>query len=204
MEPMTAQARRTGMMNQRRIRGLATAGLLCAAVAGCGTAAATTTPAGAGAPPAAPTVGCASVNRATSVTVQRHLLVAAPVNGRLGTVTQRHAKLVRALFGDFCAAVNHPEIRLPVHYCPADFGTSFTGTFYDGQQVLATFAYDVGGCPWLSVTAAGKTKATRLLGTAAAAAPHLKADLAAVLGVPVSQVYGSPGSPTTGSVQPGM
>jgi len=40
----------------------------------------------------------------------------------------------------------------------------------------------------VSLTAAGKTRATILLGQAAAAAPHLKADLAAVLGVPEPQV----------------
>jgi len=201
MEPMTTRARRTGMVNQRRIRGLATAGLICAASAACGTAAATTTPAGA--QPTAPTVGCASVHQATRVTVQRHLLLAAPVNGGLRTVTQRNAVKVRALFGDFCAAVGHPD-RQPAHYCPADFGISYTGTFYDGQRVLATFLYDAGGCSSIRVTAAGKARGTYLGGAAAAAAPHLNAHLAAVLGIPVSQLYVLPGSQPTGSARPGM
>jgi len=194
MEPMTARARRTGMVNQRRIPGLVIAGLLCAALAGCGTAVAATAPAqGAGDPLAkatAPQVGCASVNQATTVTVTRHMLFAEPgSNAGTRTVTQRKAALVRALFGDFCAVVSHPEPRQPLHACPADFGLSYTGTFYDRQRVLATFAYDVTGCPQVTVTAAGKSRGTLLLGTAAAAAPHLKADLAAVLGVPQSQVY---------------
>ncbi len=188
MEPMTARARRTGMIKQRRIRALATGALLCAVLAGCGAAAAATAPAqGAGDPPAkamAPEVGCAGINQAASVTVQRHM-----INEVSRTFTQRKATLVRALFSDLCAVVSHPEIRQPMHACPIDFGLSYTGTFYDGQRVLATFVYDVTGCPRVSLTAAGKTRATLLLGTAAAAAPHLKADLAAVLGVPESQVY---------------
>ena len=196
MEPMASPARPMMMTNsswtitnRNRIRGLAAAGLLCAALAGCGTAAA----ASAGDPlsTTAPPVGCASADQATTVTVTRHTLVAEPANARLRTVTQRNARLVRALFGDFCAALAHPEIRQPAYMCPADFGISYTGTFYDGRRVLATFVYAVSGCPRISVTAAGKTRGTLLLGTAAAAAPHLKADMAAVLGEPESQVYAS-------------
>jgi hypothetical protein len=203
MERMTARARRTGMMNQRRIRGLATAGLMCAALAGCGTAMATTTPSGAGARTVAPEVGCHSVNQATSVTVLRLLLVSEPINSRTRMVKQRNARLVRALFGDFCAAVSHPPIRQPIPFCPIDLGTSYTGTFYDGQRVLATFLYHVSGCPRVSITAAGKTKSVLLLGSAAAAAPHLKADMAAVLGVSVKQVYGAE-TQTIAPVRQGM
>jgi hypothetical protein len=200
MEPAASPARPMVMTkssrmitHRSRIRGLAAAGLLCAALAGCGTAAAA--PAhGAGDPlstAAAPSVGCASADQATTVTVTRHTLTAEPLNTHAGTVTQRNARLVRALFGDFCAAIAHAEIRQPAYMCPADFGTSYTGTFYDGRRVLATFVYAVSGCPRISVTAAGRTRGTLLLGTAAAAAPHLKADMAAVLGEPESQVYGS-------------
>jgi hypothetical protein len=188
--------------NRSRIRGLAAAGLLCAALAGCGTAAAASGQ-GAGDPlsTAAPPVGCASVDQATTVTVTRHMLVAEPVNAHARTVTQRKARLVRALFGDFCAAIAHAEVRQPAYMCPADFGISYTGTFYDGRRVLATFVYAVSGCPRITVTAAGKTRGTLLLGTAAAAAPHLKADMAAVLGEPESQVYGA-SSQTQLSVPP--
>jgi hypothetical protein len=191
MERITARARRTGMMNQRRMRGLAAAGLMCVALAGCGTAMATTAPPEAGAQTAAPEVGCASVNQATSVTVVRVLLVAEPLNSHARVVKQRNARLVRALFGDFCAAVRHPQSGPSIHFCPIDLGTSYTGTFYDGHRVLATFLYHVSGCPRVSITAAGKTKSALVLGSAAAAAPHLRADMAAVLGESVQQVYGS-------------
>jgi hypothetical protein len=196
MERMTSWARPRGRTSQHRIRGLAAAGLLCAALAGCGTAVASTTPAAA--PPApgagrapqatAPVAGCAGVNQATSVTIVRHLLVKEPVTGGTRTYTQRHARLVRALFGDFCAALAHAVSLHPAIACPIDFGTSYTGTFYARDRVLATFVYGATGCQRIALTAAGRTRATLLIGAAAAAAPHLKADLAAVLGVPESQV----------------
>ena len=189
-------------MNQSRIRGLATAGLLCAGLAGCGTVAATTPPAtippagqGGATATAAPEVGCASVSQATTVSIQRHTVAAEPVSAGARAVTQHDVTLVRALFGDLCAAVTHADNpALPIS-CPADFGNSYTGTFYDGQRLLAAFLYSVGGCPRVTVTAAGKTQGTTLIGRAAAAAPHLKADLAAVLGLPESQVFG-PGTQT--------
>ena len=213
MEPVTPWMRPRAMSNQSWIRGLGAAGLLCAGLlctglAGCGTAVASsssatstspaTTPHASGAGGAAlataatPQAGCASVNQATSVTVTRHLLVREPVNGGARTYTQRHATKVRALFGDFCAALAHADIPQPPIDCPADFGTSYTGTFYDGQRTLATFIYSVSGCPRLQLTASGRTRGTFLIGKAAAAAPHLKADMAAVLGLSESQVYGAP------------
>lgn len=184
MQPMTSRARPGGMINRRRIRGLAAAVLLCAALAGCGTAAAAASPPAA----AAPEAGCASVNQATSATVTRHLMVTEPVNGGARTYTQHNAKKVRALFGDFCAALVHAGTPQPGFACAARSGNSYTGTFYDGKRALATFSYSLRGCPRLSLTAAGKTRVTFVIGKAAAAAPHLKSDLAAVLGVPVSQV----------------
>jgi hypothetical protein len=213
MEPVTSWMRLIAMSNQSWIRGLGVAGLLCAGLlctglAGCGTAVASspsatstpsaTTPHASGAGGAAlataatPQVGCASVNQTTSVAVTRHLLVREPVNGGTRTYSQHNATQVRALFGDFCEALAHADIPQPPIDCPADFGTSYTGTFYDGQRTLATFLYSVSGCPRLQLTASGKTRATLLIGKAAAAAPHLKADMAAVLGLPESQVYGTP------------
>ncbi|MGH3255930.1 MAG: hypothetical protein ACRDOU_11180 [Streptosporangiaceae bacterium] len=199
-------------MNQSRIRGLRTAGLLCAGLlcaglAGCGTTVASSPPtnttqaatapaSGAGgaalATAATPQAGCASVNQATSVIVTRHLLVKEPVNSGTRTYTQRHATKVRALFGDFCAAVAHADVPQGPINCPADFGVSYTGTFYDGPRTLATFVYNVGGCTRLQLTASGRTRGTLLIGRAAAAAPHLKADMAAVLGLSETQVYGAP------------
>jgi hypothetical protein len=208
MERIRSCARPTGMTKQSRIRGLTAAGLLCLALAGCGTVAATSPPtstppattppalgAGSGttlATAATRETGCASVNQATSVTVTRSSLLAEPANGSTRTVTQRRATVVRALFGDFCAAIAHADIPQPVMRCPADFGISYFGKFYDRQRILATFSYSPSGCPRLSLTVSGKTRGTLLIGKAAAAAPHLKADLAAVLGVPQWQVSGPP------------
>lgn len=198
MERMKSCARPMGMTKQSQIRGLTAAGLLCMALAGCGTAAATTTPAGAqnGAPEATPTtapeVGCASVNEATKVTIIRQLLVAEPLDGGGRTLTQRNTTLVRALFRDFCAAVSHPYHSRGPMFCPIDVGISYTGTFYDGKRVLATFVYGASGCQRIAVTAAGHTRSTFLLGRAASAAPHLKADFAAVLGQSELHVYPEP------------
>ena len=195
MQPMTSRARPRGMINRRGSRGLVAAGLLCAALAGGGAAAAATTPSGSGAggtplaAGAAQETGCASVNQATSAVVTRYLVVPVPVNGGTRTYTQRHATLVRALFGSFCAALAHGGTPQPAALCAARRGgSSFSGTFYGGRRILATFTYSVRTCPLLVLTASGTTRGTLVIGKAAAAAPHLKADLAAVLGVPQSQV----------------
>jgi hypothetical protein len=112
-----------------------------------------------------------------------------PVSGGTRTYTQRHATLVRALFASFCAALAHGGRPQPAALCAArKGGSSFSGTFYGGRRILATFTYSERTCPLLVLTAAGKTRAAVVIGKVAAAAPHLKADLAAVLGVPVSQV----------------
>jgi hypothetical protein len=222
MEPVTSWVRPRAMSNQSRIRGpgaagLLCAGLLCAGLAGCGTAVTsspsatippTTTSSASGAGGAAqataatPQAGCASVSQATSVVVTRHLLVREPVNGGARTYTQRHATKVRALFGDFCATLAHAVVPQGLMNCPVDFGTSYTGTFYDGRRTLATFVYSVGGCSQLELTASGHARSTLLIGSTAA--PHLKADMAAVLGLSESQVYGAPGSQTLGPGKQGM
>jgi len=178
------------MISHRRIRGLAAAGLLCAALAGWGAAAeaATSLPAPGGAALAtAHAVGCARVNQATSATVTRYVTTE-PVNGGKRTYTQRHAAKVRALFRDFCAALAHAGRPEPGLQCAFEFGNSYRGTFYDGKRILATFSYSLRGCPRLALTAAGQTRVAIVIGRVAAAAPHLKAHLAAVLGVPVSQI----------------
>ena len=225
MEPVTSWMRLIAMSNQNWIRGLGApglmcVGLLCTGLAGCGTTVASSPAAtssssamaphasGAGGTALATTattqVGCASVGQATSVSVTRHLLVREPVNGGTRTYSQHNATKARALFGDFCAALAHADVPQAPIDCPADFGSSYTGTFYDGQRVLATFVYSPAGCQRVSVTAAGKTRGTLLIGKAAAAAPHLKADMAAVLGLPESQVYGSPGSQTLAPGKQGL
>jgi len=134
--------------------------------------------------PAAAATGCASVNQATSVTVHRILHLVEPTRASALAKTQHNVTLVRALFGQFCAALSHPSSAKGVVRCPADFGISYLGTFYDGGRPLARFSYGAGGCQTVSLTAAGKTKATMMFGSAAAAAPKLRSDMAAVLGVP--------------------
>lgn len=200
MERAAPEVRPTGMMYQRHVRGLVTAGTLCAALAGCGSVVASTNPGGlaTAVPASAPQVGCASVNQATVVTVRRAMRLVEPVNGGRLTVTQRQPALVRAFFGELCNAVAHPDAPTTLVNCPADFGTDYTGTFYDGDRVLAAFTYAASGCQRVTVSAAGKTKGTMVYGRAAAAAPHLEADLAAVMGLPPSGV-----AYPTGSVNPG-
>ena len=51
----------------------------------------------------------------------------------------------------------------------------------------------------MSLTAAGKTKATMMFGSAAAAAPKLRSDMAAVLGVPSLAIA----QPVTGTSKSG-
>src|SRR5215472_18043484 len=130
MQRMTSWARLRDMISHRRIRGLAAAGLLCAALAGWGAAAeaATSLPAPGGAALAtAHAVGCASVNQATSATVTRYVTTE-PVNGGKRTYTQRHAAKVRALFRDFCAALAHAGRPEPGLQCAFEFGNSYRGT----------------------------------------------------------------------------
>ena len=181
------------MTDPRPLRGLAGilgvlgTGVLCAALSGCGPVVASS---GAAAAHAAtttaaspvPQTGCAGVNQATAVSIRREMHLMAPVGTNpISSTIYRHAAQVRALFGQLCAAVTHPAPTQLMH-CPADVGTSYVGTFYDGSRVLATFIYATSGCERVSVTAAGKTLATMVYGRAAAAAPHLAADLDAIVG----------------------
>jgi hypothetical protein len=215
MERMVRGRRQSGMMSPRQVRGTVCAVLLCSALAGCGSVVASA-PAGAGgtssaaatstasasssassAPAAAAApAGCAGVNQATSVTVHRVIHLVEPTRAGALTKTQHDAALVRALFGQFCAAVSHPATKSAVVHCPADFGISYTGTFYDGSQPLAKFIYGASGCQSVSLTAGGKTRTTIVVGPASAAAPKLRADMAAVLGVPtlaLAQPQAGPG-----------
>ena len=95
---------------------------------------------------------------------------------RMGTLimTQHNTALVRALFGQFCSAVGHAATAKGTVHCPADFGISYAGTFYDGSRTLAKFVYGASGCQTVSITTDGKTQSTMVFGTAAAAAPKLR------------------------------
>ena len=117
--------------------------------------------------------------------------------GALST-TQHNTALVRALFGQFCDAVGHAATATGVVHCPADFGISYSGTFYDGSRALAKFVYGASGCQTVSITAGGKTQFVLAFGPASAAAPKLRADMAAVLGVPTSML-----APPQSQVNPG-
>jgi hypothetical protein len=199
MERITRRVRQTGMMSHRGIGGIVGAGLLCAAVAGCASVAATATSSGqtassgqgagqAASAPAAPAVGCAAVNQATVVTVRRSTSIVASGHPAIAATTQRNPALVRALFSDLCTLIAHPNTSSRHVECPADFGQSYIGTFYDGNRELATFTYGASGCQTVRLTVAGKTKFLLIMGATVTAAPHLEADMAAVLGVPKSKL----------------
>ena len=197
MERMARRVRPSRMMDQRPLRGrtgflgilgILGAGLLFAAVSGCGSVVASGSAAAAGATATvatvAPQVGCASVNQATAVSIRHLLHLMVPVDAKpQASTTYRQAAQVRALFGQLCAAVTHPSPNRVMH-CPADIGTEYLGTFYDGSRVLATFSYAASGCERVSVSAAGKTLSTLVYGRAAAAAPHLATDLDVIVGAP--------------------
>jgi hypothetical protein len=223
MERTGRRGRQIRMTNQRLLRarpgisGLLGAALLgtalAATLAGCASAtsapAATTTATAAAA--AAPQVGCASVNQATAVSIQQTMRGVDPTTPRTVATVYRQSPQVRALFGQLCAAVTHPAAATLMH-CPLDIGTTYYGTFYDGSRSLATFSYAASGCERVSVTAAGKTMDTMVAGQAAAAAPHLPADLDALVGTKpgVTQPQGagssaaaSPGTVSPGTVNPG-
>jgi hypothetical protein len=141
------------------------------------------------------------VSQATSVTVHRVLRLVEPTKQGALARTQRDATLVRALYSQLCAAITHPAKIKGTVRCPANLGVSYTGTFYDGSRALATFVYGASGCQTASLTAAGKTKITMMVGSAAAAAPKLQADLAKVLGVPslaIAQPKSGTGTPRNG------
>jgi hypothetical protein len=200
---MTRALRQSTMMSPRQVRGTVLAVLLCSALAGCGSVTASA-PAGAGATSSAPgtsaaqaassapasaaaasATGCAGVDQATSVTVHRVLHLVEPTRAGALSKTQHNATLVRALFRQLCAAVSHPATaKGATLHCPANFGIAYLGTFYDGSRTLAKFNYGASGCQLVSLTVGGKTRTTMVVGAASAAAPKLRADLAAVLGVP--------------------
>jgi hypothetical protein len=133
------------------------------------------------------------------VTVHRTTSMVASSHQSPAVTTQRKTALVRALFNDLCKATAHPYASSGSVRCPASFGQSYTGTFYDGNRELATFAYAPTGCQSVRLIVAGKAKFSLIMGATVAAAPHLEADMAAVLGVPKSQLA----SPVQQKVNPG-
>jgi hypothetical protein len=196
---MTRGVRQTDMMSSRQLRGSVVAGLLCAAVAGCGSTVATSASVQA-AHTTAPAVGCASVNQATTVTIRRTMDTVEPTHAGAVVTTQRKATVARALFSDLCKVVAHPYTAKGPLHCPIAFGLAYTGTFYDGKRVLATFTYGASGCQNVRLNAAGQSKYSLVTGSTASAAPHLEADMAAALGLSQSAVFAptqqiNPGGP---------
>jgi hypothetical protein len=209
MELMTRGVRPSGMMFSGQVRGTVLAVLLCSALAGCGSVTASSATGGAAtgsttssapvtssvpvtssaaAAPSALAVGCAGADLATSVTVHRVMHLVEPTRMGALSTTQHKTALVRALFGQFCRAVSHADTQKGIVHCPVDFGISYSGTFYDGSRTLAKFVYGASGCQTVIITAGGKTQSTMVMGSADTAAPDLRADMAAVLGVPVSML----------------
>ena len=132
--------------------------------------------------------------------MHRVLHLVEPTRGTALSKTQHNATLVRALFRQLCAAVSHPAAaKGTMLHCPADFGIAYLGTFYDGSRTLAKFSYGASGCETVSLTAGGKTRTTMVIGTASAAAPKLRADMAAVLGLPALAIA----QPVTGAGRSG-
>ena len=221
MELMTHGVRPSGMMSSGQVRGTVLAVLLCSALAGCGSVTASSATGGAAAgsttssapvassapvtspaaaAPSALAVGCAGADLATSVTVHRIMHLVEPTRMGALSTTQHKTALVRALFGQFCSAVGQAATVKGVVHCPADFGISYSGTFYDGSRTLAKFVYGASGCQTVIITADGKTQSTMVMGSAYTAAPNLRADMAAVLGVPVAMLVApqsqvNPGGP---------
>ena len=230
MERLLSEVRPIRMMSPRQVRGTVLAVLLCSALAGCGSVVASAPAAGSGSSPAASSAGatssgsasaaaagsaspassaaavaaaagCSDVSQATSVSLHRVLHLVEPT--RLGSLskTQHDTTLVRALYSQLCAAITHPAKIKGTLRCPANLGISYVGTFYDGSRPLATFVYGASGCQTASLSASGKTKTTIMVGSAAAAAPKLQADLAKALGLP-SLVTAQP-KPGTGTPRNG-
>jgi hypothetical protein len=215
MELMTRGVRPSGMMFSGQVRGAVLAVLLCSALAGCGSVTASSATGGAAAgsttssapvtssvaaAPSALAVGCAGADLATSVTVHRVMHLVEPTRMGALSTTQHKTALVRALFGQFCRAVSHADTQKGIVHCPVDFGISYSGTFYDGSRTLAKFVYGASGCQTVIITADGKTQSTMVMGSADTAAPNLRADMAAVLGVPVAMLVApqsqvNPGGP---------
>lgn len=178
------------------------AGVVTAALAGCGTtvvatgASGNTTNTGTG----STATGCSSVSLATKVTVIRSMHLIEPQRAKDSEHTQTNKAKVQTLFRDFCQAIAHKETKSSVLHCPDQIGLSYGGAFYDGSRLLASYSYAASGCQRVSVTApGGKPQSVVVWGTAAAAAPHLGADLAKVLNQPQSTVI----RPYTGSMNGG-
>ena len=206
MELRTGHTRPIGMMCSSAIRGLFAAAALTAILAGCGTTVASSgansgagssSGSGSGAGSAASTAsttaaaGCANVNDATKVTAVRAMHLVEPARFASILVTQTNPGIVRALFRDFCQVIAHRDASSPVS-CPMAIGLSYGGMFYAGNRPVARYTYAASGCEIVTLTPAGagaKSQSAMVMGTAAAAAPNLHADMARARGMAQAQVF---------------
>jgi len=186
------------MIEIRQIRGFVVAGVLSAAVAGCGTVVAATgssttgNNAGTTTSSGSTATGCSSTTLATKVTVIRAQHLVQPQRAAALEKTQTDPAKVQALFHQFCQAIAHKEVKTAILNCPDEVGLSYSGAFYDGSRLLADYVYGASGCQRVTVTAPGaKAQTVVIWGTAATAAPQLESDMGQVLGVPMSKVFPS-------------
>jgi hypothetical protein len=186
------------MMDKRQLRGLIGAGMLTAALAGCGSVVATAGDSGTtgtssttGTSGTSSTAtGCSSVTLATKVTVIRAMHLIDPQHAGSLEKTQTNPAKVQALFRDFCQAIAHKDTGTAILNCPDQIGLAYGGAFYDGSRLLADYTYGASGCQRVSVTApGGQAQAVVVWGTAAQAAPNLDSDMSKVLGLPESVVF---------------
>ena len=201
MELTAGRMRPIRMIDKRQIRGLMVAGVVTAAVAGCGTIVATagatgttgatsTGATGTTTSSSSTATGCSSVTLATKVTVIRAMHLIEPQHAQSLQKTQTDPAKVQALFRDFCQAIAHKETATAILNCPDQIGLAYGGAFYDGSRLLANYTYGASGCQRVTVTApGGKPQTVVVWGTAATAAPHLDSDMATVLGLPQAEVY---------------
>jgi hypothetical protein len=173
-EPPRALTRHTNM----RVATMpgATAALVAIMAAG-GCAAVRTGPGGAW-------TACGNVARVTAVQVRRDPLWVPlpPANPSVAAV--------RRLYHDFCAIAGHPTDMAPGDIAG---GTPlYLGVFYAGDRQLATFSYESGH---LGLFIGPAQVQTSIAGSAAAAAPSVDADFAAVLGLSPDAVDNPPRQP---------
>jgi hypothetical protein len=194
----------------RNMRGLITAGMLTAALAGCGTyvagASQSSDSGSAGAASSTTATGCASVNDATKVTVIRAMHLVEPARAAALEVTQTKPAVVRALFHDLCQVVSHKDTSGAVHSCPMDIGLSYGGAFYDGSRELASYTFAASGCEVVTVTPASKgakPESAIVMGSAAAAAPQLHSDMDKAVGLSDAEVFRPENSATPAAVNQG-
>src|SRR6266581_4301311 len=140
MELMTCGMRQSTMMSVRQVRGTVLAVLLSSVLAGCGSVTASA-PAGAGASSSAPATSSAQAASSASAS-----------SGAASSGTAAAAAATGCASVNQATAVTYPSTAKGTVRCPADFGISYLGTFYDGSRTLAKFIYGASGCQIVSLT----------------------------------------------------